>query len=84
MRTHLTNSTPDSTTDSTTDSPVVLHSDYAADLADLLGCLREWIDTEHHQLDPLLAKHNHDINGLRIALDLYTSLLRSADDQPPF
>lgn len=55
----------------------------AADLADLIACLRQWIDAEHDQLDPLLAKHDYDIIGLRIALDRYTALLRT-DDQPPF
>ena len=63
---------------------VVLPGRDAADLADLLGCLRQWIDAEHDQLDPLLASHDYDITGLRIALDHYTALLRSGDDQPPF
>jgi hypothetical protein len=61
-----------------------LDGHHAADLADLLGCLREWIDVEQDLLDPLLAKHDYDIIGLRIALDRCTALLRSSDDQPPF
>jgi hypothetical protein len=61
-----------------------LDGHHAADLADLLGCLREWIDAEHDRLHPLLAKHDYDIIGLRIALDRYTALLRSSHDQPPF
>ena len=63
---------------------VALDGHHAADLADLLACLRQWIDAEHDQLDPLLAKHDYDIIGLRIALDRYTALLRSGADQPPF
>jgi len=81
MPTDLTNFTPVSTADSTA---VVLDSLHAADLADLLRCLRDFIDAEHDQLDPLLAKHDYDVNGLRIALDRYAALLPSADDQPPF
>lgn len=64
-------------------TPVALDGHHGADLADLLGCLREWIDAEHDRLDPLLAKHDYDITGLRIALDRYTALLRSSHDQPP-
>jgi hypothetical protein len=63
---------------------VVLDSRHAADLADLLRCLRAWIDAEHDQLDPLLAKHDYDLTGLRTALDHYAALLHTADDQPPF
>jgi hypothetical protein len=63
---------------------VALDAHHAADLADLLACLRQWIDAEHDRLDPLLATHDYDIIGLRIALDRYTALLRSGDDQPPF
>lgn len=70
-------------TDLTDSTAVVMDSHHAADLADLLRCLREWIDAEHDQLVPLLAKHDYDSHGLRIALDLYASLLHSADDQPP-
>lgn len=65
-------------------TPVVLDSHHAADLADLLRCLRQWIDAEQDQLVPLLAKHDYELNGLRIAADLYASLLHTADDQPPF
>ena len=77
MPTDLTDSTADST-------DVVLDGHYAADLANLLRCLRDWIDAEHDQLDPLLAKHDYDLNGLRSALDLYTSLLHIPHNQPPF
>ncbi len=63
---------------------VALNRHHAEDLADLLGCLREWIDTEHDRLDPLLANHDYDINGLRIALDRHAALLRSSHDQPAF
>ena len=63
---------------------VVLDCHHGADLADLLGCLREWIDAEHDQLDPQLAKHDYDLNGLRIALDHYTALLRGSPDQRRF
>lgn len=63
---------------------VALDGHHAADLADLLTCLHQWIDAEHDQLDPLLATHDYDIIGLRIALDRYTALLRPSADQPPF
>jgi hypothetical protein len=63
---------------------VALDGHHAADLADLLRCLRQWIDAENDRLDPLLAKHGYDIIDLRIALDRYTALLRPGDDQPPF
>lgn len=57
----------------------------AAELADLLRCLRDWIDTEEDQLDPLLAKHGYDLIGLRVDLDRFTSLLNnSGDSAPPF
>lgn len=65
-------------------APVALDGRHAADLADLLGCLREWIDAEHDRLDPLLAEHGYDTDGLRTALHHYTALLRSSHDQPPF
>ena len=63
---------------------VALDGHHAADLADLLTCLRQWIDAEHDQLDPQLAKHDYDLNGLRIALDHYTALLRGSPDQRRF
>lgn len=63
---------------------VVLDRHHTADLADLLRCLREWIDAEHDQLVPLLAKHDYDVNGLRTAVSLYAALLHTTDDQPPF
>lgn len=63
---------------------VVLPGRDAADLADLLGCLRDWVDAEHAQLDPLLASHGYDITGLRVALDRHTVLLTGNDDQPDF
>jgi hypothetical protein len=57
----------------------------AADLADLLSCLRDWINTEEDQLDPLLARHGYDLVGLRVSLDRFTTLLTSSDDgEPPF
>ncbi len=57
----------------------------AAELADLLSCLRDWIDAEEDQLDPLLAKHGYDLIGLRVSLDRFTSLLASSGDgEPPF
>ena len=71
-------------TDLTDSTAVVLDGHHAADLADLLRCLRQWLDAEHDQLDPLLAKHNYDLTGLRTALDLHTALLHSADDRSPF
>jgi hypothetical protein len=64
-------------------------SEDAAELADLLRCLRDWIgdwiDAEEDHLDPLLAKHGYDIIGLRVSLDRFTSLLASSGDgEPPF
>lgn len=57
----------------------------AADLADLLRDLRDWIDAEDNQLDPLLAKHGYNIIGLRVSLDRFTALLTSSGDgEPPF
>jgi hypothetical protein len=86
MPTHTTDTAPSATAAS--EHCVALHGDYAADLADLLGCLRELMDAEHDRLEPLLTKHDYDIIGLRAALDLHTALLRnghdSSDDKPPF
>ena len=57
----------------------------AAELADLLRCLRGWIDAEEDQLDPLLDKHGYDLIGLRVTLDRFASLLTSSGDgEPPF
>ncbi len=57
----------------------------AADLVDLLSCLRDWIDAEEDQLDPLLTKHGYDLIGLRVSLDRFTALLTSSGDgEPPF
>lgn len=55
--------------------------DHPADHPDLLRCRREGIDTAHHQLDPLKAKHGYDINDLPLALDRYTALLRGSDNR---
>lgn len=64
---------------------VTLLTTDAADLAELLSCLREWIDAEEDQLDPLLAKHGYDLIGLRVSLDRFTTLLTtSGDGEPPF
>lgn len=49
----------------------------AADLADLLGRLREWIEEDQPQ--PLPDRHDHDINGLRVRLDRHTVLLTPDD-----
>jgi hypothetical protein len=57
----------------------------AADLADLLTCLGEWIDAEEDQLEPLLDKHGYNLIGLRVSLDRFTTLLStSGDGEPPF
>lgn len=61
----------------------------AADLADLLRCLHDWIDAEEDQLNPLLDKHGYDLVGLRISLERHTVLLtttttRDDDGEPPF
>jgi len=63
---------------------ITLDTSDAAELADLLGCLRDWIDLEQDQLDPLLAKHGYDLTGLRVALDRLASPLTRNDDQPTF
>lgn len=55
----------------------------AADLADLLSCLREWIDAEEDHLDPLLDRHGYDLIGLRVSLDRFTTLLTSSGDGEP-
>lgn len=57
----------------------------ATELADLLRCLRDWIDAEEDQLDPLLTRHGYDLIGLRVSLDRFSCLLTSSgDDQPSF
>ena len=64
---------------------VAMLTEHAADLADLLRDLRDWIDAEDNQLDPLLAKHGYNIIGLRVSLDRFTALLTSSGDgEPPF
>jgi hypothetical protein len=64
---------------------VSLLSEDAAELADLLQCLRDWIDADEDILDPLLAKHGYHLIGLRVDLDRFTSLLASSGDgEPPF
>lgn len=67
-----------------TPTDVWLRGRDAADLADLLGCLRDWVDVEDAQLEPLLASHGYDITGLRAALDRHTLLLTGNHDQPDF
>jgi hypothetical protein len=56
----------------------------AVELTDLLRFLRDWIDLEEDQLDPLLAKHGYDLTGLRVDLDRLTCLLTRNDDEPVF
>lgn len=57
----------------------------ADDLADLLSCLRDWIDAEEDHLDPLLNKHGYDLVGLRVSLQRFTTLLTtSGHGEPPF
>ena len=56
----------------------------AAEIAELLGCLRDRIYLAQDQLDPLLAKHGYHIIGLRIELDRITALLARTDDEPAF
>ena len=63
---------------------VTMLSQDAAELADLLRGLRDWIDAEEDQLDPLLAKHGYDLIGLRVDLDRLTSLLNNGDGEAPF
>jgi hypothetical protein len=64
---------------------VTMLNEDAAELADLLRCLRDWIDTEENTLDPLRAKHGYHLIGLRVDLDRFTSLLTSSgDSEPPF
>lgn len=63
---------------------ITLPTSDAAELADLLGCLRDWIDLEQDQLDPLLAKHGYDLTGIRVALDQLTALLTRTDNQPAY
>lgn len=65
---------------------VSMTTTHAADLANLLRNLRDWIDAEEDQLDPLLDKHGCDLISLRVSLDHYTTLLTSSGDgeEPPF
>jgi hypothetical protein len=63
---------------------ITLNTSNAAEIAELLGCLRDWIDLEQDQLDPLLDKHGYDLIGLRIELDRITALLTRTDDEPAY
>ena len=63
---------------------ITLNSADASELADLLDCLRDWIDLEQDQLDSLLAKHGYDLTGLRVGLDQLSALLSRNDDEPVF
>ncbi len=64
---------------------VTLLTEEAADLADLLRGLRDWVDAEEHHLEPLLDRHGYHLIGLRVALDRYACLLATnTDDTPPF
>lgn len=63
---------------------ITINSAGAAEFADLLSCLRDWIDLEQDQLDPLLTKHGYDLNGMRVGLDQITALLTRHDDEPVF
>jgi hypothetical protein len=56
----------------------------AVELTDLLRFLRDWIDLEEDQLDPLLAKHGYDLTGLRVDLDRLTCLLTGNVVEPVF
>jgi hypothetical protein len=60
----------------------------AAELADLLRFLREWIDADEDHLDPLLthfASTGYDVVHLRVDLARFTSRLSSTGDgEPPF
>lgn len=63
---------------------ITLNASDAAEFADLLGCLRDWIDLEQDQLDPLLDKRGYDLTGVRVGLDRLTGLLTRTDDEPAF
>ncbi|MEY8013765.1 hypothetical protein [Mycobacterium servetii] len=63
---------------------ITLNSADASELADLLDCLRDWIDLEQDQLDSLLAKHGYDLTGLRVTLDRLISLLARNNDEPAY
>lgn len=54
---------------------VCLSGEDAAELADLLHDLREWIDATEAQLTPLLAEHGYDLVGLHVDLDRFTTIL---------
>jgi hypothetical protein len=56
----------------------------AVEIAELLGCRRDWTDLEHDQLGPLLVKHDDDLTGLRVGLYRIASLLTHTDDEPQF
>ncbi|MEY8017793.1 hypothetical protein [Mycobacterium servetii] len=62
---------------------ITLNSADASELADLLDCLRDWIDLEQDQLDSLLAKHGYDLTGLRVTLDRLISPER-VNDEPAY
>lgn len=62
---------------------VSMRTEDVADLAELIRDLRDWIDAEDRQLDPLLTKHGFDIIGLRVDLDRFTALLTTSSDGEP-
>lgn len=60
----------------------------AAELAELLQFLRDWIDSDHEHLDPSLrtfvGSHGYDTHQLRDDLDRLTFLLGGNDGEHLF
>ncbi|MGH3460140.1 MAG: hypothetical protein ACRDP9_01575 [Kribbellaceae bacterium] len=60
----------------------------AAELAELLQFLRDWLATDHNQLDTSLTRyignHGYNLAQLRTDLDRFTFLLGGNDGEPLF
>lgn len=60
----------------------------AAELAELLRFLRDWLDVEQDQLESSLTRFvgspGYQLNQLRSDLDRFTFLLRGNDGEPLF
>jgi len=65
-----------------------LNTTDAAELAELLQFLRDWLTTDHDHLDTSLhtfvGTHGYDTDQLRADLDRFTFLLGGSDGEPLF
>jgi hypothetical protein len=72
---------------------ITLDTSDAAELAELLQLLRDWIDTDEDRLNPSLTNYvdgngynpDYSLDHLRVDLDRFTLLLGdTSDGEPPF